>query len=274
MTLDLAPGTDFVGWDLHRPGAVGTIAIPVRDHLAAPTVVSLLGTRMVYDFGVVDRAVIQGGILPLQRNEAVQKMRGDWLLFIDDDMVFTGDQVEQLIRTRDEHDLDMLGGLCFRRASPHQPTLYMREGPNIGAYNFLETWDSDIVEVDATGMAFMVIHRRVFEGIAQRAGQAFGSYDERLARPSPPNYFRWDGIKGEDLRFCEDARAAGFRVWVDTRIEIGHVSEVVVGHQQFLMEMAFRPQAMVDLRKKVNTEMGFPTLTRAQARRMLDARVE
>lgn len=269
--LDRAPGTEVNRYDFRRSGddPIGTIAIPVRDTLAAPMVISLLHSDLS-DLPL-DRSIIQGGLLSLQRNTAVHRMRGDWLLFIDDDMTWEAADIKRLIATRDEHDLDIVGGLCFRRAAPHQPTLYMRERPTEGAYNFLEDWDQDIVEVDATGMAFCIIHRRVFEGIAANNGEVFGTYEERIAYDAPPSFFRLDGIMGEDLRFCQDAKASGFRVWVDTRIEIGHVSEVVVGYRQFLMELSMRPQPVVDIRKDINDKMGFPTLSREAAREKLDA---
>src|SRR6185295_18211153 len=107
--------------------------------------------------------VVEGSILPSQRNELVQRMQGDWILFIDADMSFRPDAIGRLVKVREEHDLDIVGGLCFQRKAPHQPTLYMRESPFEGGYSFLEKWDSDLVEVDGTGFAFILIHRRVFE---------------------------------------------------------------------------------------------------------------
>lgn len=270
MGMDRAPGTEIVRFDSRRVDeeVIGSIAIPVRDHLASAMVTSLLGSDLT--FGPVDRAVIQGNLLHLQRNEAVQRMRGDWLFFIDDDMQWNPGQIRQLVATREQFDFDVLGGLCFRRAAPHQPTLYMREHEGNGPYNFLESWEKDVIEVDATGMAFCIIHRRVFEGIARRQGEVFGSWEERMARPSPPSFFRWEGIKGEDILFCELAKEAGFRIWVDTRNEIRHLSEIAVGHRDFLRELAFRPDDVIEARRSINDKMGFPTLTREDAREKLD----
>lgn len=242
---------------------VGSIAIPVRDAVAAQTVMSLLMSNFQWlpKGKMVDYNIVQGGILTLQRNEAVQRMRGDWLLFIDDDMVFDANAIGSLIQTREEHDLDMLGALCFRRSPPHQPTLFMRENPTSGAYNFLERWDSDVIEVDATGMAFVVIHKRVFEKIA---GTTMPSHEAR-AQIGLPNFFRWEGTYGEDLRFCQMAREAGARIWVDTRIEIGHVAERTIRHRDFLLELAQRDPDTVEERRKVNDEMGLPTVTPEEA---------
>jgi glycosyltransferase involved in cell wall biosynthesis len=256
-------------WRMEYPEArtVGTIAIPCRDHINAATTTSLLMT----DYGwlskgeTVDRFIIQGGILTMQRNEAVQRMDGDWLVFIDDDMVFDAGAVGRLVKARDEGDYDILGGLCFRRNPPHQPTLYMREGPTDGQYNFLEDWQSDVVEVDATGMAFCVIHKRVFEAIA---GSPMPPREERL-KGKPGNFFRWNGTFGEDLQFCMDAKAAGCRIYVDTRNEIGHVAEVTIDKRWFWREIATREPEVEAIRQELNDTMGLPTLRAQTAKERL-----
>lgn len=245
------------------PSCLGTITIPVRDHMNAATATALTHTdwSFIPNGRYINRNIIQGSILPLQRNAAVQRMLGDWLLFIDDDMVWDAYDVARLIQARDEMDADILGALCFRRSSPHQPTLFVREQATSGAYNYLEDWDTDVVEVDATGMAFVVIHKRVFEMIAQSPMPPF---EERIAS-NPPEFFRWTGMFGEDLQFCQDAKSVGARIWVDTRIEIGHVSEIEIRHRQFMLELAQRDPAIYAERLRVNTEMGLPTISPQQA---------
>lgn len=245
---------------------LGTIAIVARDHINVATTTSLL----MVDYGwvpkgrSVNRLVVQGGILTMQRNECVQRMEGDWLLFIDDDMVFDPAAVGMLVKARDEGDFDILGGLCFRRAFPHQPTLYMREAED-GAYTFLEDWSTDIVEVDATGMAFCLIHKRVFEKIAD---SPMPPLDFRLKHTNP-NFFVWNGKYGEDLAFCQSAKAAGCRVFVDTRIEIGHIGEKEFRHRDYWQAIATRSPEDEAKRRVENDALGFPTLTADVAKERL-----
>lgn len=271
VRLEKNPAPSMDVFAVQRPGEpIGSVAIPVRDHLNAATVTALVGTNFTWvpKGETVDHNIVQGSILTSQRNECVQRMRGDWLLFIDDDMVWDADAVGRLVARRAEHDLDIVGGLCFRRAHPYQPTLYMRERPDDGAYNFLETWAEDeIVEVDATGMAFVLIHKRVFEMIA---GGPMPPYEHRVREGGPPpNFFRWEGTLGEDLRFCQDAKAAGARIWVDTSIRIRHVSEVQIGHADFLAALAQRDEATYHARIELNDKMGLPTVSPEAAREAL-----
>lgn len=272
VRLERIPSTGTLSvFESHREGeAIGTIVVPTRDHVNAATVTSLINTdfRWLPQGKTVEHAIVQGSILTLQRNEAIERMRGDWLLFIDDDMVWRPDAVGRLIEAREENDLDILGGLCFRRSEPHQPTLFMREGQDGGSYNYLERWaQGEVVEVDATGMAFVIIHKRVFEMIA---GGPMPPYEQRQAAGGPPpNFFKWEGAYGEDLRFCQDAKAAGARIWVDTSIEIGHIGERTIDHRTFLEGVAQRDPATLVARRDLNGKMGLPTMEPAEAKERL-----
>lgn len=266
--LDRAPGSELELFHMlpaNGTKTLGSIAMCVRDHINSATMTAWFMSD--YSFlrpdESVDRFMIQGGILTLQRNEAVQRMQGDWIMFIDDDMVWEPDAIRRLIEVRNELDLDVVGGLCFRRQEPFQPTLYMRESPTDGAYNFLEKWDTDVVEVDATGLAFVVIHKRVFERIA---GYEMPPVAERR---SLPGFFRWSGIFGEDLQFCQDAKATGSSIFVDTRIETRHVAEIQISKRHFLQEVATRGRDLEELRRTVNDRMGLPTMSADEAREAL-----
>ena len=254
-------------------GPIGTIAIPIRDQMNAKTAMSLLHT----DWGFlgpgesIDRVIVQGNVLVTQRNECVQRMRGDWLLFIDDDMTWDPVAIGLLIASYRDLKVQfpdtpiMVGGLCVRRAAPYQPTLYMREAPDAGKYNFLEKWATDIVEVDATGMAFVLIETPVFEALM---GGPMPSAEERM-QLTPWQYFQWLGFMGEDIRFCQEAKEKGVRIFVDTRIHTGHVGEVVFGLDHFYQEIALRSREDELMRRGLNSKMGLPTMTAKEARKRL-----
>jgi hypothetical protein len=275
VRLEEAPGSGLQFLQGHREGEpVGTIAIPTRDKVSAQLFISLMNTDWSFlDPGhPINWSVVQGSILTSQRNELVQRMMGDWILFIDADMVFDTRAIGRLILARDEGDYDILGGLCFQRIAPHQPTLYMRERPTSGGYLFMEKWDSDIVEVDGTGLAFVIIHRRVFERMVrvqdERPDFVWPPYEERI-RIRPPDFFRWTGGVGEDLRFCQDAKATGSRIFVDTRVKIGHVGETVFDEASFLRELANRDPVTETARRKLNERLGLKTMTATEAKERL-----
>lgn len=139
------------------------------------------------------------------------------LLWIDDDMVFAPQSAERLLA----HDLPIVGGLCFNRRHPYMPILLRRwpAGANMGTDEYgyvyedearveIEAKGTPLFEVDATGAAFLLVKREVFETVGEKP---------------------FANIRGgEDVSFCRRAQEAGFKVFVDTSVGIGHVGEVVV----------------------------------------------
>jgi GT2 family glycosyltransferase len=237
----------------------GTIATITRGNVRSMTVQALLRLD-ASGLGDVHMVFIEGGLLPHQRNEAIQHMRGDWILFIDDDMVFAPDSVRRLVAFQQRIGAEIVGGLYFERMAPHEPTMYQRvdDAEPVGPVKSIEVWERGAaVDVDATGAGFLLIQRRALEAIA---GAPLGSYEERTSR-SPHEYFRWIGDVGEDVRFCLDARAAGCRIMVDTSIAIGHVGELVVTEIDYLRSAAYGDLASVlEKRREINDAAGLATL--------------
>lgn len=248
---------------------VGTIAMCCRDSVKAPTVTSMITQDYTF-LGPnenVGRFIITGNLLTMQRNECVNQMDGDWILFIDDDMVWQPSAVTKILQTQKDTGADVVGGLCFQRTSPHQPTLYFQKE---GGYTFLERWDDgEILDVDATGLAFCLITVQALTKIVRHVTDdptaVFPSLETRKRLGAPPNFFQWDGRWGEDFAFCREAKAAGCRIIVDTGIEIGHVSELIVNKKSFLRELAFRSDPILEAKRVLNETVGIETMSREEA---------
>lgn len=141
------------------------------------------------------------------RNAACEQMDGDWIWFVDDDHAFPGDILLGLL----ERNVDIVAPLCLRRVQPFLPVACGLDG------DFLDLnlcGEDELVEVEHTGSSGMLVRRRVLEEVAK-----------------PPGRRVWfqlgDGVS-EDVVFCRKARAAGFRVHVDTGRRLGHVTTAVV----------------------------------------------
>lgn len=253
-----------------RTEAVGTIAVVTRDMVSAPTAISMMGIdgaigRFAEPNQYVKKFIIVGQILTFQRNQCLHAMEGDWILFIDADMVWQPEDIATLVETQKKFDLDIIGGLCFQRLPPYQPTLY-KKVPDEDAYTFLEQWpDDSALEVDATGMAFCLIHKRVLDRITQKYGDfEYPGFEERQKyRPVP--FFRWDGFWGEDFQFCREATASGSRVFVDTSVKVTHMGYVPIDENTFYHEIAHRPPATEAFRESVLSAFDSHALTREAA---------
>ncbi len=176
----------------------------------------------------------RGSPIDVSRNSIVDKFLetgAKWLLFMDTDNLPPEDGLERLM----SHNLPIVSGLYYRRhvdrpgTAPH-PAMWklVPEGaemtcPACGAKHtvkpgkyqpILNPPPNMLVEADAIGMGFCLIHRRVFE---------------KVPRP----WFRWSlgwvepGVS-EDFAACELFRDHGFKILVDTGCRVGHVTDLIV----------------------------------------------
>jgi GT2 family glycosyltransferase len=178
------------------------------------------------------------------RNEltraALDESDATHLLWIDDDMVYPPDALYRML----DHDVPFVGGLCFDRRHPYKPVIARYFDPSWGfdphTFGWLFDYPNDaLIEVDATGGAFLLVKREVFEAIRtheveEQMRALPGNERTEETRDRLRNEYRgwwkplpWQGAS-EDLSFCWRAQREGFKLHVDTGLKIGHVGEVIV----------------------------------------------
>lgn len=273
-------GLDMTVYEATPSGTecIGTIAVVTRDVLSAPTAMSMMGIdaaiqAMAQPGQYVKKFIIVGQILTFQRNQCIHHMEGDWLLFIDADMSWAPKDLTTLVEDQRKWDLDFVGGLCFQRLPPFQPTLYMKTPGDDTSYIYLEDWKEDAaIEVDATGMAFSLIHKRVFDRITQKQGGfSFPDFEERQ-KYKPIPFFRWEFQWGEDFLFCREAKAAGSRIFVDTGVKPKHMGYVPIDETTFYKEMAHRGGEEEAFKESVLSQLDSHAITRETANLRLEPR--
>jgi len=120
------------------------------------------------------------------------------LLWLDSDMTFPADIYEKLSRTGG----DIVGALAVRR---HQdfplPAIAIRRN---GKWYAIRAWPSRPFEVDGIGLGVTLVKRRVFEKLE-------------------PPWFKTPEDESEDYTFCRRAKEAGFHVFCEPRIRVGHI---------------------------------------------------
>ena len=131
------------------------------------------------------------------------------LLMMDADMVYHPKTVTSLL----SHNLPIVAALCFRRYPPFDSIMLMLTDKG---YQSVKKWEEgELVEVDATGAACIM-------------------YDMEIFRKMPRPWFRFKthpdtglGI-GEDVGFCQDLKAKGYKIFVDTSIPADHLTTMAV----------------------------------------------
>jgi len=150
--------------------------------------------------------------------------------------------------------VDMVGALCFTRYVPPVPSIFRDVTRRVHGHEFLriqveETrqWleahpeamaecptvldpapEDAMVRADATGGAFLLVHRRVFEAIEHEYAGKRGLFGRRRAARERELYggpwFRRDQVKkGEDFLFFQRARKLGFQLWIDRSVIVKHM---------------------------------------------------
>jgi hypothetical protein len=133
----------------------------------------------------------------------------DWLWFMDDDHVFDRDTLFRLL----DRNVDIVQPLVSTRKPPYRPYGYRWNGQDHESFDWSHIPNTGLMEVDAVGCGGMLIRRHVLDAIADPWFEEGHTSPEHL---------------GEDLWFCKKAREAGFKIYVDTDVQIGHMGTVQV----------------------------------------------
>jgi hypothetical protein len=176
-----------------------------------------------------------GGLVEARNQVASEFLKSDaeWLFWIDTDMGFAPDTLDQLLAVAHKDDRPIVGALCFAWKETRTDGLFgfrCVSRPTIlnwvehdGVQTFmgvLEVPDNEVVKCAATGMACIVIHRSAFEAIGDR------DWYNRIKGT--------DGsMLGEDISFCVRAGARGIPVHVHTGIPTNHQKTLWVGPEDW-----------------------------------------
>lgn len=181
------------------------LCLPMRDWPSAHFSMSLAAltyvtrTKLMLVRGHTSKSAAAARNIILEKLETLEQMtktRADWTVWFDDDMVFPSNAAAQLI----SHNKDICGASYLRRTPPHE-LLGEPDGPL----------------VQTTGLSRF---KRIPAGVLAVKRDVF----DRVGRWTVTDE------DGEDILFCDRARAKGFEVWCDLDLtrEIKHVGETLL----------------------------------------------
>lgn len=137
-----------------------------------------------------------------------------FLLFIDMDMIFTLEHIDLLYSSNEPI---VAGVFYLKLADRLQVAAIKLEGVK---------YNDDFkgrVEVKRAGTGFMRIHRSVFQKLTgDLSAQPYKDYAGKPQFNFFPQPITDGELLPEDWGFCDLARESGFKVWLDTRIQLLH----------------------------------------------------
>lgn len=196
-----------------------TLAVCTNREIKSKTLQSLLemvsySKEIDFDILVANRGYTIGE----NRNYCVvqaERNGSDYLLFVDDDMVFPDYTLESLL----EHDVDVVGVNSYSRCLPPSSTVGLMD--KNGKYMHPDkhtAWEmripASLFEAYFVGAGVMLINMKVFNKI-DKPYFTFTTDENGMI------------VNGEDGYFCDQVKKAGMKVWCDPTIEIGHIGEYV-----------------------------------------------
>jgi len=154
------------------------------------------------------------------------KIKYDYLLWIDSDVIFTQKQFIELFNM----NKDIASGWYAQPSvsadgsnfTPVTETAEEETFNQMGSFEFLTVKDmenkSKPFKADYIGFGWVLIKKGVFE---------------KLEYPwfAPRMRYMENGVQdlcSEDVAFCIDAKNAGFEVWVDPKCRVGHEKTLVI----------------------------------------------
>lgn len=184
--------------------------------IRAETLVSLITN--IYNLGaegIQASLLVQiGGYVDVNRNKIVESAvngGATHLMFIDNDMIFPDDAIFKLLK----HNKDIVGANYNVRLDP---TSSDRSGPTVkmlvkGKPVSATELPDKLFKCYALGTGFLMIKTKVF---SKMKAPHFEAFIDKTGRHNT-----------EDVEFCKRAGKAGFKVWCDPEIKMGHIGSAV-----------------------------------------------
>ena len=165
------------------------------------------------------------------RNEIANeclKDNADWILWMDDDAVPPPAILSRLMASGKE----FIAPMFFQKNPPYLPTCFewdMPEPPSRDYTGMLQGRRCELdpprmFRADATGFHTVLMSGNVLRKV-------------KSILPDGQNVFTRTGQgAGEDITFCYWAWKAGLDLWIDSRIEVGHVGATIITKANYLAE--------------------------------------
>jgi hypothetical protein len=131
---------------------------------------------------------------------------------MDVDQVYHPETITRLL----SRQVPIIGVAVCRRYPPFDPIILRIVN---GAYESVDEWDDNgMVECDATGCGCLMVEASVFRKLKNPWFRFYKHPDNGM-------------VIGEDVGFCQDAKALGYKIFVDTSVPAGHLTQMIISRK-------------------------------------------
>lgn len=209
---EVEEGTVLVSMPADGVTPDGTIGIPAVENMHNVFTVAMLS--LLYAATKPYKVIVPYN-LPVDRarNAVVAQREGKYVWFIDSDQTFNVNILENLLQA----EKPVITGVVYKKIAPYGACIYEKDKETYGYKHVLFPLKERYYTVDMCGTGCLLVQNAVFD---------------RLKDKQP--YFWYNDKHGEDIHFIEKVRDAGYEVWVDSALPIGHTTLVEIGAEDFM----------------------------------------
>ncbi len=171
----------------------------------------------------------------------LRETKRDYLFFIDSDIIFEKEHIDMMM----ESDEPVLAGIYCKKSKGIEPCINTLPGTP-------DTPCGGYQEIARAGTGFLRIHRSVFEKMKD-VGESSPNWASHYVNHG---HDEWDffpvGVVNkeylsEDWYFCDKARALGFKVMLDTRVQLRHEGSAVFPLDEVVEKLAAEANGKVQV---------------------------
>lgn len=186
------------------------IGIPTLDFMHTEFVRSLTGLLIrLKDEGVnFELAIESGTLVYLARERIANKAINngfDWVLWLDSDMVFSPDLLDDLMFSGKE----FVSGIYHARRKGYASCIFKQYTPTVERF---EQYPADTFRIAGCGFGAVLTKTNVLKDVNLAYRTCF--------TPLP--------ALGEDLAFCDRARGIGYEIWCEPSAVCGHIGHITI----------------------------------------------
>lgn len=194
-----------------------------RYELLKPFVASLIGLyKHTAKYHDVDILNVDGNFIDQMRNETVKHAiegKYDYVFMVDTDQIYPKESITRLLA----HNKEIVGGLYYKRKSPHHPVHFKKVKMKLLQGNNIEYFpEGKLKQVEASGFGGVLVKTSVFKD---------------LKYP----YFKVRTLKnntvGEDIDFCFKIKGK-HKFYIDPTLIYPHIIMVAITGEHEFKEVA------------------------------------
>jgi hypothetical protein len=229
---------------------IGSAVWRTEEHAYSQAMRQLWASLVKQGMDFADGTVVGDALISRSRSivaSSFLRSDADVLLIIDSDIYFMPENAIELCKKAME--LDIVGAMYMTRSMQTQPAMML---PDDEAIIFSPS--AEPVEVPFISTGFMAVTKKVFERLSEDLPLCHQGWANKGKATAfwpfyMPYVIPWKGEDGymylsEDWAFCQRAKDAGFKIWLDPSIRLGHVGDVMYTLEDLVRQPRPVPQVL------------------------------